>query len=129
MQLTLMNRERVCQYKIIMTNGGMPATGLLQFMVDVHFSNNLHTFYSHVTKIKLNTKRIYMTPFLAWLVWKPIVQTLALFAKKVWTVLSTDDIYTSSSTSSSIVSSFVPSAITQPFLSYRLQILHGSSYG
>ena len=27
------------------------------------------------------------------------------------------------------VSSFVPSAITQPFLSFRLQILHGSSYG
>ena len=36
---------------------------------------------------------------------------------KVWTVLSTDDIYTTTTTttSSSIVSSFVPSAITQPF--------------
>ena len=41
---------------------------------------------------------------------KNIVQTLRTNELKVWTVLSTDDIllYT-------IVSSFVPSAITQPF--------------
>ena len=37
------------------------------------------------------------------------VQTLRTNELKVWTVLSTDDIY------SNIVSSFVPRAITQPF--------------